>query len=128
MVFPGAVKQAESCTELGVETLRAVPHDLQTAAPGRPIRSEAGHDDVAPGAHDPPYLRYITGPIPRVSEEVKNGPVMPYGTGCRGQRSIENVRDDPLYLSRAPAQALLRPGESCGGQIEDCDVSVAGTE
>lgn len=128
MVFPGAVEQAESSTELGVKTLRVVSHDLQAAALGRPIRPEARHDDVAPGAHDPLHLRHIAGTIPRVSEEVKHGAVMPYGTGSSGQRSIENVRNDPLCLSRAAAQALLRTGESCRGQVEDRDVSIAGME
>jgi hypothetical protein len=128
MVFPGAVEQAESSAELGVQTLSAVSHDLQTAAPCRPIRPEASHDDVAPRSHDPLYLRHITGPIPCVSKEVKNGSVMPYGTGGGGQWRIENVCNDPLYLSRALAQTLLRTGERCWGQVEDRDVSVAGTE
>ncbi len=84
MVLPSAVEQTKSCAELAVETLRAVSHHLQAAAPGRSIRPEAGYDHVAPGTHDPFYLRHITGTIARISEEVKHGAVMPYGTGYRG--------------------------------------------
>jgi len=77
MVFLGAVEQAESCSELCVQTLRAVPHDLEAAALRWSLRSEAGHDNVAPGPHDTLYLRHIAGAIPRVSQEVKYGSVVP---------------------------------------------------
>jgi hypothetical protein len=128
MPLPYTIQQAETRAKLGVQPSRRIPHDLQTATPCRPIRGEARDDNVAPGPHDTVYLRHITGTIARVSEEVKDGSVMPDGTGCGWQWRVENVCNDPPYLIRAFAQSLLRALQSGRCQVEDRDVSVAGTE
>jgi hypothetical protein len=101
MIFAGAVEQAETCAKLGVQTLRAVPHDLEAAALRWSLWSEAGHDDVTPGAYDALCLRHIAGTIPCVGQEVKYGSVVPHGTGCGWQRRVEHVRNDPPDLSCA---------------------------
>jgi hypothetical protein len=87
MVLPHAIQQSETRAKLGVHPLRRIPHELQAAAPRRSIRSEARHDNVAPGPHDTRYLCHITGTIPRVGQEVKYGSIVPDSTGCGWQRS-----------------------------------------
>jgi len=47
-------------------------------------------------------------------KEVKNGAVMPYPAGCGGHWRIEDVSNDPFYLSGASAQTLLRTARAAG--------------
>jgi hypothetical protein len=96
MVLVRAFEQAESRAELGARTIGTVPHDLQTAASGWPLGSEARHDDVAAGAHDTLHLRHIPGTISRVREEVKYCSVVPDVIECGWERRVEDVCNDPL--------------------------------
>jgi hypothetical protein len=128
MVLPLAVEQVESLTELGMETLWTVPHHLQPAAPGRPFRPEARHDDMAPGPYYALHLRYIAHTVPRVSKEVKDGTIVPQGGGRGGQWDIQRICHDPPHPSGAFCQAFLGPDQSCLCQVQNRDFPIAPVE
>jgi hypothetical protein len=75
--------------------------------------------------HGSPHLRNIPLAIRSVSQEVKDGPVMPHVKGPGGQSAVEDVGFVPRYLGRTRTQAGACLGQGRRRDVQDGYVFVA---
>ena len=105
-----------------------MPHDGKTAALCRTVGCEGGEDDVATGAEGGGNLLDVGGALGGVSEEVKDGAVVPDAVAVLRELGCEEVDGEPVDLCCTGAEACASVVERLLGDVENGEVGVAGSE
>jgi len=90
-----AVDETKIAAELGMQTGRRIPRDLEAAASNGTILGERGDQHVAACSHDSARLRDVSSAVCGVRQKMKDGAIVPEIDRDVGHRCIENVGPDP---------------------------------
>ncbi len=126
--FHCALDEVKSLPELVMKRIRAIAHDIETAAPGGAFGSKGAKDDVPARPHRPGDVPYVSSALLWRCEEVKDCPVVPDVEGVRGKIDLCDIRLDPVHIAALLTQAILSDLQGSGGDIKHREAAVATNE
>src|SRR5258708_31903121 len=107
-----------------MDLLRAVTHDLETAACLRPLGAERRHDNVPTRPEPPAHRRNVATACLEIAQEMKHRAIVPEIVTMFGELCTGDVLNHPGRLASSRAEALLRSGDRRRRDVEHRDVRV----